>query len=227
NSLLFKQFPNEKFAGSVPDLMRESTTGGDLWVVQIYIVSFLLCGLMLLITWLYLKYVEKLSFRVMISEIGLDRFSWKNMLLAVLVTIPFALFYKLLWQPLVWEPGFKLLDSIRIFHIPDWHWQKIGIQSAFESVPKRALIPAFTTLLIANHLGEEIFFRGFLFKRSEPFFGKWTFIAAGLLFILHHTFQASRTYPAFPVGIFITGYYAWRRDVYGCIFIHLIGNVIF
>nr|MBI9108394.1 hypothetical protein [Spirochaetales bacterium] len=25
NSLLFKQFPNEKFAGSVPDLMREST----------------------------------------------------------------------------------------------------------------------------------------------------------------------------------------------------------
>jgi hypothetical protein len=202
-------------------------SGGDLWVIQAYIVSFVLCGLMLLVTWLYLKIVEKLTFRQMIGELGLNRFSWKNMLLAVLVTIPFALFYILLWKPLVWEPGFKLLDGIPFFHIPDWHWQKIGIENAIETLPKTVFIPAFVTLLIANHLGEEIFFRGFLFKRTEPFFGRWTFAAAGLLFILHHTFQASRTYPAFPIGIFVTGYYAWRRDIYGCILIHLLLNIVF
>jgi len=213
---------NSLFARAIADFF-----GSDLWVTQIYIASFLLFGLMMLVTWLYLKLVEKLSFRQMLGELGLTRFSWKNMLLAVLVTIPFALFYILLWQPLVWEPGFRLLDGIPAFHIPDWHWQKIGIESAMESLPKIVFIPAMITVIIGNHLGEEIFFRGFLFKRTEPFFGKWTFIAAGLLFILHHTFQASRTYPAFPIGIFVTGYYAWRRDIYGCILIHLIMNVVF
>ncbi|HAK47403.1 MAG TPA: hypothetical protein DCO79_15970 [Spirochaeta sp.] len=213
---------NSLFARAITELVD-----GDLWVVQIYIVSFVLCGLMLFITWFYLRIVEKLSFRQMLSELGLDRFSWKNMLLAVLVMIPFALFYRLLWVPYFWEPGFRFLDAIPVFHIPDWHWQKIGIVSAMEYLPKTVFIPAFITVLIANHLGEEVFFRGFLFKRTEPFFGKWTFIAAGLIFILHHTFQASRTYPAFPIGIFVTGYYAWRRDIYGCILIHFIMNVIF
>ncbi len=203
------------------------TFNGDLWVIQVYIASFVLCGLMLLITWLYLRIVEKLSFRQMIGELGLNRFSWKNMLLAILVTIPFALFFILFWKPFVLEPGSRLLDGIPVFHIPEWHWQKIGIKSAMETLPKTVFLPAMITLLIANHLGEEIFFRGFLFKRTEPFFGKWTFIAAGLLFILHHTFQASRTYPAFPIGIFVTGYYAWRRDIYGCILIHLIFNIVF
>lgn len=163
----------------------------------------------------------------MLRELGLDRFSWKNMLLAVLVMIPFAAVYRLLWIPYVWAPGFELMDSIPLFHIPDWHWQKIGISAAAASLQKSVFIPAMITMIIANHLGEEVFFRGFLFKRTEPFFGKWTFIAAGLLFILHHTFQAAKTYPAFPMGIFITGYYAWRRDIYGCMLIHLLGNIIF
>ncbi len=204
-----------------------SATGSNLWVTQVYIAAFVLCGLMLFITWFYLKTAEKLTFRQMMGELGLNRFSWKNMLIAALITLPFAVFYLGLWQPLVWEPASRLLDGISVFHIPDWHWQKIGIASAMENVPGGIFIPAMITLLIANHLGEEVFFRAFLFKRTEPFFGKWTFIAAGLLFILHHTFQASRTYPAFPLGIFITGYYSWRRDVYGCILIHLIMNIVF
>jgi len=203
------------------------TLNSDLWVTQVYIASFILCGLMLFITWLYMRIVERLSFKEMICELGLNRFSWKNMILAVLVTIPFALFHLFFWKPVVWDPGFQFLDSISILHIPEWNWQKIGIGHAIETLPKGVFLPAMITLIIANHLGEEIFFRGFLFKRTEPFFGKLTFIAAGLLFILHHTFQASKTYPAFPMGIFITGYYAWRRDIYGCILIHFIMNVFF
>jgi len=213
---------NTIFARKIAEML-----GSDLWVTQIYIVSFLLCGLMLLITWLYLKVVEGLSFKGMVNELGLNRFSWKNMLLAVLMTIPFLIFYKLVWTPIVWKPGFHFLDSISVFHIPEWNWQKIGIPYAAETLSKSVFLPAIITMIIANHLGEEIFFRGFLFKRTEPFFGKLSFIAAGLLFILHHTFQASKTYPAFPLGIFITGYYAWRRDIYGCILIHFLMNVFF
>jgi membrane protease YdiL (CAAX protease family) len=62
-------------------------------------------------------------------------------------------------------------------------------------------------MLGTNIFSEEVFFRGYLFRKSL-FLGRWTWIANGLLFIAYHIFQIPLTYAIFPVGLMVSGYFA-------------------
>jgi membrane protease YdiL (CAAX protease family) len=43
--------------------------------------------------------------------------------------------------------------------------------------------------LVFNIFGEEIYYRGFLLPRMRGVFGKWDWVANGLLFTLKHVYQ--------------------------------------
>jgi membrane protease YdiL (CAAX protease family) len=109
--------------------------------------------------------------------------------------------------------------------MPPWFWQNT-MQSSLETLPLSVSLLPFSLLLIFNHVGEELYFRGFLFRKTEVFLGKWTPLIAGLLFVTYHTFQLPKILPAFPIGIFISYFYYWKRDIYSVIWLHLLINLL-
>jgi len=103
--------------------------------------------------------------------------------------------------------------------IPEWHYQK----AAVPQYPRLADLGLMVLLQSSNVIVEEIYFRGFLFNRTQEL-GSVNWIFNGSLFVLYHFFQASRTYALFPLGLFIAGYYALTKDVYGCMVVHYFLN---
>lgn len=199
--------------------------GTDLWAMQMYIIVGVLFLPMLLITYCYLRYIDGLTFKEMIDWLGLNRFSWKNMLWALLLCPLFIALLGWVWIPYIGKPIQGFLETIPMLRMSEWYWQNT-MQTALKTLPLSVKLLPISLMIILNHVGEEIYFRGFLFQKTEAFFGKWTPLIAGLLFITHHTFQLAKTLPVFPTGIFISYFYYWKRDIYSVIWLHLLLNLL-
>ncbi|MFZ6030492.1 MAG: CPBP family intramembrane glutamic endopeptidase [Chloroflexota bacterium] len=197
----------------------------DLWATQMYIVVGVLWIPMLFITYFYLKYVDELTFKQMIDWLGLNRFSWKNMVWALVLFVPFIGLLGFVWIPYIGKPLTQFLETIPLISMPTWFWQNT-MQVSLKTLPLAVTLVPLSLVIIFNHVGEEIYFRGLLFQKTEAFFGKWTPVIAGLLFITYHTFQLSKTLPIFPTGIFLASFYYWKRDIYSVIFLHLLINLM-
>ncbi len=57
----------------------------------------------------------------------------------------------------------------------------------------------FVITLVFNIFGEEIYYRGYLLPRMRGVFGRWDWIANGVLFTLKHVYQRW-LYPAILIG---------------------------
>ena len=56
------------------------------------------------------------------------------------------------------------------------------------------------------------------------FLGRVSWIAAGLLFILYHVFEAPVAYPGILGGLGLAGLWALRHDLWSCILLHALLN---
>ena len=93
---------------------------------------------------------------------------------------------------------------------PEW-WPQISdpraeINSAADIVPDIKLqgnylylLAATAVTLIFNIFGEEIYYRGYLLPRMRVAFGRWDWVANGVLFTLKHVYQRW-LYPGILVG---------------------------
>jgi len=102
------------------------------------------------------------------------------------------------------------LASVPGFVPPEW-WPagsnpNIPVNSAADVFPDIPLegnflfvIFYFIVGLVFNILGEEIYYRGYLLPRMRGVFGKWDWVANGVLFTLKHVYQRW-LYPGILVG---------------------------
>jgi membrane protease YdiL (CAAX protease family) len=93
---------------------------------------------------------------------------------------------------------------------PDW-WPagsdpRVEIDSAADAFPDISLQGNYLFLLVAtaitlifNIFGEEIYYRGYLLPRMRGAFGRWDWVANGVLFTLKHVYQRW-LYPGILVG---------------------------
>jgi membrane protease YdiL (CAAX protease family) len=103
-----------------------------------------------------------------------------------------------------------VLASVPGFVPPEW-WHaasnpKVQVNSANDVFPDTTLKGNFLFVLlyfiiglVFNIFGEEIYYRGFLLPRMRGVFGKWDWVANGVLFTLKHVYQRW-LYPGILVG---------------------------
>lgn len=135
-------------------------------------------------------------------------------------------------------PVNRSLASVPGFVPPDW-WPAasnplIPVKSAADVFPDVSLegnflfvLLYFTVGLVFNVFGEELYYRGFLLPRMRGVFGRWDWVANGVLFTLKHVYQRW-LYP----GILIGGLgFAFTAGPLGSLplamIFHWVGNFLF
>ncbi len=188
------------------------------WTAQMIQAQLILFGSQIVILLLFTSNFGALTLVDVAQRLGMFRFSFSNIVFAV----AWGYFSVLLLRWYLRKFGRRLmsfLDKFLIFKIPEWHYQKI---KAPDFTPRFASI-VWVVLLLTNVVVEKFYFRAFLFDLTN-FSLIPTWILNGFLFILYHTFQASKTYALFPLGLLIAGYYALTKDLYGAMVIHFMIN---
>ena len=77
-------------------------------------------------------------------------------------------------------------------------------------------------------LGEELLFRGVLLPRMEGAFGKWSWVANGVLFGFYHLHQPWGIAGSVISGVFLYAFVTWRfRSTWMGIIVHSAQSVYF
>lgn len=85
----------------------------------------------------------------------------------------------------------------------------------------------FAVSSVFNVLGEEFLLRGVLLPRMEAVFGRWCWVASGVLFAFYHVHQPWTIAANVILGAFLLAYPSWRfRSTWMAIIIHSVENVV-
>jgi uncharacterized protein len=170
-------------------------------------------------TFAYLRWIDKLSFQDSLSYLGLNRWDWKGLYtvlpLAIIVVTLFSTPYEIFIRPSI----FEFLNNLPFFHIYDWHIQKTG----YFTFPLVLIILSF----IGAHIGEEIYFRGFLLQKLGDVRYIWLFNQ--MLFLAYHFWQAPTTWPGFFMSPFgsIALLVVLRKNLWIAVCFHIFYNFLF
>lgn len=129
---------------------------------------------------------------------------WKVWLLAVVVLIIGMVLSMSV------DPINRMLASTRLFSPPQW-WPAAsnptveihGVADYFPDINLGGnyifVLLYFLITLVFNIIGEEVYYRGFLLPHMRDTFGRWDWVANGVLFTLKHVYQRW-LYPGILVG---------------------------
>jgi uncharacterized protein len=176
-------------------------------------------GWHILSPFLFLRAADRLSFRQSLSFLGLDRIDLRGLLLVLPIFCAVFALVSVPYMQFVWRPLHDVCQGVPLFHIPGW--------SIFGGDPRGFYaFPAFALLLlfIGNFLGEELYFRAYLMKKSS-FLGRANWVVNSLLFALYHLWQIPQTWPlvglVFAFGLLMR----LRKDLYVLVAFHLFINM--
>lgn len=166
-----------------------------------------------------LRSFDRLSLRDSLAFVGLNRID----LLGLLLVLPvFCLGFAMISVPymqFVWSPLYRVCQAVPLFHIPSWSIFGGDAQGLYAFPPFALLL-----LFIGNFLGEELYFRGYLMKKSS-FLGRANWFVNPFLFSLYHLWQIPQTWPlvglVFAFGLLMR----MRKDLYVLIAFHLFVNM--
>jgi len=166
-----------------------------------------------------LRFVDKLSWRETLAFLGLNRLDRRGLLLVLpvyfvlfaLISLPYVRFV----APVI--EGWA--SSIPLFRIPAYSIFQ-DTPEAMYSFPPVALL----FLGIGNFLGEELYFRGYLMKKSA-FLGRMNWIVSSILFALYHLWQVQQTWPMIGLVLAFGLLMVFRKDIYVLIGFHFLVNM--
>ena len=175
-------------------------------------------GWLLIITFAW-HTLDRLTFRESLSFLGLDRIDFKGLFIVLpifccgfgLVSVPY--------MQLIWAPLSALVQAVPLFHVPRWSIFG-GDPAGLYAFPPFAL----ALLFIGNFLGEELYYRGYLMKKSG-FLWRANWVVNPFLFALYHLWQIPFTWPL--IGLVLAfGLLMWlRKDLYVVIAFHFFVNM--
>jgi uncharacterized protein len=188
-------------------------------VYQYMILIILTFGWHIVVPFIVLRVDDKLSIRQSLGFLGISKFDWKGCTYLqvvffigfILLTIPYMYFFH--------GPMYGWLESIEIFSIPDY--------SIFKSAEALYGFPPLWLffLFVGNFVGEELYFRGYLQKKSA-FLGKHNVWINGALFAIYHFFQIPQTWPLIIPGMVFPLIMQWRKNLWVAVIFHFIVNLV-
>lgn len=194
-------------------------TGLSARYVQYAWVLAITFGWHMFVPFVVLRYADKLSLRESVAFLGLNRADWRGLFLVLpiygglfaLVSLPYVKYV----APVIesWT------NLIPLFRIPSYSIFQDTPENIY-SFPPIALI----FLGIGNFLGEELYFRGYLWKKTA-FLGKRNWVVNSVLFAIYHLWQVQQTWPM--IGLVLTfGILMYlRKDLYVMVVFHFFVNM--
>ncbi|HEV2646103.1 MAG TPA: CPBP family intramembrane glutamic endopeptidase [Acidobacteriaceae bacterium] len=187
--------------------------------LQLAWLLFVTFGWHMLSPFLLLRSSDRLSFRQSLLFLGLNRIDLRGLLLVLPIFCAAFALVSVPYMEFVWVPLRRVCQSVPLFHIPAWSIFG-GDPKGFYAFPPFALL----LLFIGNFLGEELYFRGYLMKKSS-FLGGANWVVNSWLFALYHLWQIPQTWPAigliFAFGLLMR----LRKDLYVLVAFHLFVNM--
>lgn len=195
-------------------LQQTGLNGSQYQYVLFISVTF---GIHIILPFLVLMYLDKLSFKETFAFLSLSKFDWKG----VFVIAPIFLFaFVLLSYPyfiFIARPLRHLIDLVPAFAIPEH-----SIFTSYEKMFGFSAIQIFF-MLVGNHVGEELYFRGYLLKKTA-FLGNFNWILNGVFFSLYHIWQIPQTWPLLGLNILFGLLMIWRKNTYVLVVFHFLTN---
>ena len=161
---------------------------------------------------------EKLEWKDVFEFLSLNRFSFKEVLLIAPLAFAFSVLFSLPYMMTLYEPFQAWLSSIPKLQIPSY--SIFASYEAFYGAPVIIMI----LMMIGNFVGEEIYFRGYLMKKTA-FLGRFNWIVNSILFCAYHLWQVPQSWPLIVPFIFFGLTMQLRKNLYTLIAFHLFFNL--
>ena len=165
-----------------------------------------------------LRKYEKLKWSEVFEFLSLNRFSFKEILFAAPIAFALSVVLSLPYMMTLYEPVQTWLNSVPGFRIPSY--SIFASYEAFYGAPMAVMV----LMLIGNFIGEEIYFRGYLMKKTA-FLGRFNWLVNSILFCLYHLWQIPQTWPLIVPFIFFGLTMQLRKNLYTMIVFHLLFNL--
>jgi membrane protease YdiL (CAAX protease family) len=161
---------------------------------------------------------EKLKWAEVFEFLSLDRFSFKEILFVAPIAFAMSVALSLPYMMTIYEPFQTWLNSIPGLRIPSY--SIFASYEAFYGAPVAIMV----VMLIGNFVGEEIYFRGYLMKKTA-FLGRFNWIVNSVLFCIYHLWQVPQTWPLIVPFMFFGLTMQLRKNLYTMIVFHLLFNL--
>lgn len=176
-------------------------------------------GWHLLSPFFFLRVADGLTFRDSLSYLGLDRADLRGLFVVLpvfccgfaLVSVPYMQF--------VWNPLNAFLQTVPLFHVPRWSIFG-GDPAGLYAFPLYAL----ALLFLGNFVGEEVYYRGYLMKKSS-FLGPANWVVNPVLFALYHLWQIPFTWPLIGLVLAFGLLMRLRKATYVLVAFHFFVNM--
>lgn len=195
-----------------------SSLGLEGYNFQYYMfVVFTLLWHMVLPIFMLRKY-EKLKWKQVFEFLSLHQFSFKEILFVAPIAFALSVVLSLPYMMTLYEPFQKWLSSVPGLQIPSY--SIFASYEAFYGAPAIVMI----LMLIGNFVGEEIYFRGYLMKKTA-FLGRYNWMVNSILFCVYHLWQVPQTWPLIVPFLFFGLTMQLRKNLYTVIMFHLLFNI--
>jgi uncharacterized protein len=161
---------------------------------------------------------EKLKWKEVFEFLSLNRFSFKEILLVAPLAFAMSVVLSLPYMMTLYEPFQTWLNSVPGLQIPSH--SIFASYEAFYGAPAIVMI----LMLIGNFVGEEIYFRGYLMKKTA-FLGRYNWLVNSILFCAYHLWQVPQTWPLIVPFLFFGLTMQLRKNLYTMIMFHLLFNL--
>lgn len=161
---------------------------------------------------------EKLSWKQVFEFLSLNRFSYKEILIVAPLAFVLSVVFSLPYMMTIYKPFQEWLDSVQGFRIPTY--SIFASYEAFYGAPFLVML----IMLIGNFIGEEIYFRGYLMKKTA-FLGRYNWLINSVLFCFYHLWQIPQSWPLIIPFLFFGLVMQLRKNLYTMIAFHLFFNI--
>lgn len=165
-----------------------------------------------------LRKQERLNWKEVFEFLSLNRFSLKEVLLVAPIAFAASVLISLPYMMTLYEPVQAWFNMTPALQIPSY--SIFASYEAFYGAPLAVMV----FMLIGNFVGEEIYFRGYLMKKTA-FLGRYNWIVNSVLFCGYHLWQIPQTWPLIVPFIFFGLIMQLRKNLYTMIMFHLLFNL--
>jgi uncharacterized protein len=196
-----------------------SVTGLSARYVQYAWVLIITFGWHIFVPFVVLRCVDKLTLRESYAFLGLNQVDWRGLLTVLPVFMAGFAVISLPYVKYVAPVIEEWTKTIPLFRIPGY--------SIFQDTPENIYsFPPIALLFlgIGNFLGEELYFRGYLMKKSA-FLGEANWTVNSVLFAIYHVWQVQQTWPMIGLILLFGLLMKLRKDLWVMVGFHFFVNM--
>lgn len=188
------------------------------WVQYVWLLL-ITFGWHMFVPLVILRYADRLSLRESFAFLGLNRVDLRGLFLILPIFMVLFALISLPYLKYVAPVIENWTKAIPLFRIPSY--------SIFQDTPENIYsFPPIALLFlgIGNFLGEELYFRGYLLKKSA-FLGEANWTVNSILFALYHVWQVQQTWPMIGLILMFGLLMKLRKDLWVMIGFHFFVNM--